>query len=251
MFTIAERIKEKGSKIRICGLDTVSIGNYNKNADLNAPETLSDTYKELIINQAKYFNFQIDDVDLAQSNPHLMELAVSNAAAGLANVAEQYVYSLNNNAGHVIENLEPTTENIIDSLIDARTLLLKENVSDASDIVIEVSPEVAGLILKAKVALSTNNTDSLDNGCIGSIGGCKIFVSANIPTSEEDVGPVSQCIARTRRAVAFAEQLSEVEAYRPELRFADAMKGLHLYGAKVVYPNEMVLLNIAIPELGV
>ena len=50
------------------------------------------------------------------------------------------------------------------------------------------------------------------------------------------------CLVRTKRSIAFAEQLSEIEAYRPELRFADAVKGLHLYGAKVVYPEEMVCL---------
>ena len=55
-----------------------------------------------------------------------------------------------------------------------------------------------------------------------------------------------KCIARTKRAIAFAEQLSEINAYRPEKRFADAVKGLHLYGAKVVYPKEMVLLNLGI-----
>ncbi len=242
-------IREKGDKVRICGLESVKIGNYTKNQNLQAPETLSDTCKELTIDQAKYFNFQIDDVDLAQCNPRLMELAVQNAAKALANVAESHVYSLNTEADNYIENLTPTTDNIINTLIDARTMLLKENVMDPSDIVIEVSPEVAGLILKAKVALSTNNTDALENGCIGNIGGCKIFVSSNIPSYEDDAGVVSQCVARTRRAVAFAEQLSEIEAYRPELRFADAMKGLHLYGAKVVYPNEMVLMNIALPEL--
>ena len=238
-------IAEKGSRVKICGLDPVSIGNYTKNTDLNAPETLADTYKELVINQAKYFNFQIDDVDRAQASPRLMELAVKNAANALAEVAERYVYSLNTQAKYEIMNSAPSADNVIDTLIDARTRLLKENVSDASDIVIEVSPDVAGMILKAKVNLSTDNTDALEKGCIGSIGGCKIFVSPNIPNCTENGMIYAQCIARTKRAVAFAEQLSEVEAYRPELRFADAMKGLHLYGAKVVYPNEMVLVNIA------
>jgi hypothetical protein len=52
---------------------------------------------------------------------------------------------------------------------------------------------------------------------------------------------------RTTRAIAFAEQLSEIEAYRPEKRFADAVKGLHLYGTKVVYPEEMVTIDVCIP----
>ena len=240
-------IREMGNRVKICGLEGVTVGNYTKNENMLAPEILSDTYKELVINQAKYFNFQIDDIDRAQSTPRLMELALKNAANALSDAAEQYVYSLNTNAEFIVENFDPTVDNVINTLIDARTMLLKQSAVDPSDIVMEVSPEIAGLILKAKVALSTDNTDALEHGCIGNIGGCKIFVSANIPVLDEGSGIMHHCIARTRRAVAFAEQLSEIEAYRPELRFADGMKGLHLYGAKVVYPKEMVLMSFAPP----
>ena len=55
-----------------------------------------------------------------------------------------------------------------------------------------------------------------------------------------------KCFARTKRAITFAQQLNEIEAYRPELRFADAVKGLHLYGAKIVYPKEIILINISV-----
>ena len=102
------------------------------------------------------------------------------------------------------------------------------------------------MILKAKVGLSTDNQGALEAGCLGSIGGCKIYVSNNLTKSGTEDGVLHKCIARTKRAIAFAEQLSEINAYRPELRFADAVKGLHLYGAKVVYPDEMVLLNLTV-----
>ena len=65
--------------------------------------------------------------------------------------------------------------------------------------------------------------------------------------AEDEDAYIHRCAIRTKRAIAFAEQLSEIEAYRPELRFADAVKGLHLYGAKVVYPNEIVCLDISVP----
>ena len=53
----------------------------------------------------------------------------------------------------------------------------------------------------------------------------------------------NKCIMRTRRAIAFVEQISDVVAYRPDKRFADAIKGLHVYGAKLLYPNEVVSLD--------
>ncbi len=238
-------IREKGNTVRICGLGNVTIGDYTKNTNMSAPETLSDYNMELTIDQSKFFNFQIDDVDRAQASPKLMDAALKNAANALASAADSYVYSLIEEADNLVENDDVTPSNIIDSLIDARTILLKEVGVDPSDIVIEVAPEIAGMILKAKVLISTDNIEALEKGCIGSIGGCKIFVSSNLTFKHlENNARSFNCVARTRRAIAFAEQLSEIEAYRPELRFADAMKGLHLYGAKVLYPNEMVLLKL-------
>ena len=237
-------IREKGNTVRICGIGEVVVSEYTKNAIMNSPATLSDTARDLTIDQAKYFNFQIDDIDRAQSSPKLMELAMKNAASALANDADRYIYSLYAQAGSRITCEDVTTENIVNLIIDARTKLFTNNVADPEDIVIEVTPEIAGLIMKAKVNLSTDNTDLMETGCIGAIGGCKIFVSNNVKKMEGDTGYEHKCLARTKRAIAFAEQLSEIDAYRPELRFADAVKGLHLYGAKVVYPNEMVLLDL-------
>lgn len=51
------------------------------------------------------------------------------------------------------------------------------------------------------------------------------------------------CILRTKRAIAFVENMSQVEAYRPEDSFEDALKGLHVYGAKVVRPDEMCVIK--------
>ncbi len=241
-------IREKGNTVKICGLEPITVSDYTKNANMGLPTVLSDNVRELVIDQAKCFNFQIDDIDRAQSSPKLMELAMKNAANALADTADAFVYRLYSGAGSSIAVDNVTVENVVNTLIDARTKLFSNNVSDPNDIVIEVSPEIAGLILKAKVMLSTDNGEALENGCIGSIGGCKIFVSNNIYREEGDTGIIHKCIARTKRAIAFAEQLSEIDAYRPELRFADAVKGLHLYGAKVVYPEEMVLLNLTIAD---
>ena len=237
-------IREKGNTVRICGVGNVVVSEYTKNANMNSPATLSDNARELTIDQAKYFNFQIDDIDRAQSSPKLMEAAMKNAASALANDADRYVFGLYGEAGSTIKCNDTKIENIVDLIIDARTKLFTNNVADPEDIVIEVTPEIAGMILKAKVNLSSDNTDVMEAGCIGAIGGCKIFVSNNVEKIEGDTGYEHKCLARTKRAIAFAEQLSEIDAYRPELRFADAVKGLHLYGAKVVYPKEMVLLDL-------
>ena len=242
-------IKEMGSKVKICSLSPVRIGTYTKNSDINAPEELDGVTTELTIDRAKYFNFQIDDVDRAQAVPKVMEEAMRAAAAALANEADKYVYQLQMDASHTIRSLRGTPENILDLIISARTKLYENGVTPGEEVVLEVSPQIAELIFKAKLALSTDNGETLETGCIGSIAGFKVFVSNNIVTLNDAANNTAhECFARTKRAIAFAEQISEVEAYRPENRFADAVKGLHLYGAKIVYPNELVKLEISLGD---
>ena len=239
-------IQEKGAVVKICGVGNVTVSDYNKNTDMSTPEDLNETVRELVIDRAKYFNFQIDDIDRAQCSPRLMESAMKVAADALANEADAYIFSLFADAANEIKEDSATAANVVERIIEARAKLYEANVSDASEVVVEVSPAVAALILKGKANLATDNTDALEHGCLGSIGGCKIFVSNNIASEKTGEKTYYKCLVRTRRAIAFAEQLSEIDAYRPEKRFADAVKGLHLYGAKVVYPAEMVLLNLGV-----
>lgn len=234
-------IKDKGCKVNICGVGNINVYDYEKGADMDSPEDLSDYMRTLEINQAKYFNFQIDDVDKAQCNPRLMDEAMKKAAEALANEADRYVYSLSEETDIELEVDEATPENIINTIFRLKTDMLKNNVTNANDIIIEVSPDVAEKIMKAKIDLGTDNYDVLEAGLLGKVAGCKIYVSNNIYLT--DTG-YQRCIMRTKRAVAFAEQISEVEAYRPEKRFADAVKGLHLYGAKIVYPEEYMVFSV-------
>ncbi len=241
-------IKSCGSTVKICGVGNVNILDYTKNADMSLPQDLSDTVCDLTINQAKYFNFQIDDVDRAQSSPKLMEAAMHVAAQGLARDADRYVYSLYSQATHSILNDAPTTDDIIYTLLEAREMLFDAGVSDPSDVVLEVTPKVASLILKAKLITYQDGGEIMETGTLGHVVGCPIYVSPNVVNIKETgtLYPRHKCLMRTRRAVAFAEQLSEIEAYRPEKRFADAVKGLHLYGASIVYPDEFILLDFGI-----
>ena len=245
-------IKEKGNKVKIVGVDTVSVNNYTKNTNMNAPQQLNDNVRELIINQAKYFNFQVDDVDRAQTLPTLMDTVIHSAASALARVADEYIFSLWDDAGYVIDTDNQDLGAMLKTFLDARTILYRNNVNNSDDLVLEVTPDVAACILKGKIELETSNTDQLENGCIGRLYGVKVFVSNSLvqdfdsPSGEGAPDCYHKCIMRTKRAITYADQISEIEAYRPELRFADAVKGLHLYGAKVVYPEEMVTINVAL-----
>jgi hypothetical protein len=240
-------IKEKGNSVKICGFHPVTVVPYNRSENLNSPQELMEIIKELKIDQAKYFNFQIEDVDRAQIQPKLMEMAMKSAAETLVNVADKYVFSLYNQAGTTFVSELPTPDTILDIFFKTHTQLLKSGITDPNDIVYEISPDISEILLRSKIQLTSNNDETLKSGCIGKILGSEVFVSNNVNYEIAPSASVHHCIARSRRAIAFAEQLSEIVAYRPELRFSDAVKGLHLYGAKTIYPAEMVYMKFVLP----
>ena len=239
-------IKSRGSSVKICGVGQISIGNYTKDTDMSTPQDLSDTVAELVIDRAKFFNFQVDDIDRTQCSPKLLDAAMKNAAMALADEADKYVYSLHDAATQNVSG-DLGSDKIVDVILKSREYLYMRGVCDPNDIVVEISPIVATQLIKEQADMLSYNNDILASGCIGTIAGCKVFVSNNI---EIEDGPtqIHHCYMRSTRAIAFAEQLSEIEAYRPEKRFADAVKGLHLYGAKVVYPNELIDMEISVEE---
>lgn len=239
-------IKSIGDTVKIIGINPISVFDYEKNTDMTAPEELSDSERSLVIDRAKGFNFLIDDIDKAQSTPKLMQEAMSIAASALSDEADKYIYSLYSSvsAENTVKATSLKSDGVIDLLLGVRQSLLENNVSGNEEIILEVSPAVAAKIIKAKIVNGTSNESELDKGCIGTFLGFRVYVSNNIAKS----GDAYKCFARTKRAIAFAEQINEVEAYRPEKRFADAVKGLHLYGAKIVYPKELMLLDITLGE---
>lgn len=237
-------IKSKGSVVNICGVGDITVKDYTANTDMSTPQELDDTVTKLEIDRAKFFNFQIDDVNKAQASPKLMEAAMKKAAEAIANEADKYIFSLYSQAGKTIDSTPSEATPLFNTVLQAREFLYENNVGDNTELFLEVSPKIASFLLRDKVNTAYMNTDALESGYLGSIFGCKIFVCNNVEVGHANGSEVHHCILRTKRAIAFADQLSEVEAYRPEKRFADAVKGLLLYGAKVVYPNEMVCLDI-------
>lgn len=236
-------IKSKGSVVNICGVGDITIKDYTANTDMSTPQELSDTLTKLEINRAKFFNFQIDDVNKAQASPKLMEAAMQKAAEAIADEADKHVLSLYSDAGTTVSYKLSNTNNVFETILAAREALYENNVGDNVELFFEVSPKVAAMILRDKTLSGYISSDALESGYLGSIFGCKIFVSNNVSITKANGTAMHNCIIRTKRAISFADQLSEVEAYRPEKRFADAVKGLHLYGAKVVYPKEMVCVQ--------
>ncbi len=238
----------KSSTLKICGLDPVEINDYTPNTDIPAPQELSDFCKTLTIDKSKYFNFQIDDIEKAQTDANIMKLALDNASNALANAADKHVFSLYKEAGNQVLATCVDENTILDHLIEARIKLFNNNVANTSDIIVEVAPWIAALLFKAKITMLSDTNPLVESGYIGNILGCKVYVSSNIEYGQYQEGSphAYNCLMRTRRSIAFLDGFSEIVAYRPENRFSEAIKGLYFYGAKVVYPKEVVHMALTL-----
>lgn len=233
-----------GDTVRINSIGSVSISSYTKNVDHAAPQTLSDAQVVLNITEGKMFNFQVDDVDQAQQNPQVMGAAMREAGFALANVADGFVSGLIDAGvpgGNVVTTLGLTGTN--DSDLYSRFVdlgvVLDENNAPMEGRWAVVSPAVYGVLLKDArfVSFGTGeNRSTIANRTVGTVAGFTILVSNQTPLDGADpTKPV--VLAGHNWATTYAEQILKMEAYRPELRFADAVKGLHVYGGKVVRPE--------------
>ncbi|MDR1563886.1 MAG: P22 coat protein - protein 5 domain protein [Oscillospiraceae bacterium] len=239
-------ISKLGDSVKVSSIGDISIFDYAKNTDISALQTLDDSAVTLIINQAKAFNFQIDDVDNAQMNPKIMMDAMQKAAYKLADAADQYIASnyidIANTIGSDATPEVLTAANAYDKLVDMRVALDEANVPTIGRWAV-VPPWVYGLLLKDDRFVGTGGTQAenvLTNGVVGKAAGFTIYESNNVPNT---TGAQYKIIGGTSSAWSFAEQINSVEAYRPEKRFADAVKGLHLYGSKVMQPAGLVVLT--------
>ena len=236
-------IKGAGSTVKINSVGAVTIDNYDKSKGINKPQELDSSQSTLTIDQAKYFNFQVDDIDKAQANVDLLDAGIKEASYGLANVADQYIANFytevkaGNTIGDDTTPIVPTIANAYDYLIDLGVILDENSVSEIDRFVV-VPSWFYGLLLKDP--RFTKEIDIMRTGFVGNIDNMAVYKSNNVPNTS---GEKYKIIAGQKSAISFAGQVDSVEAYRPESQFSDAVKGLQVYGAKCIKPEGIAVLT--------
>ena len=236
-------IRAYGDTVHINQIGDIAINDYT-GEDLAAPEELDSTMMELKIDQAKYFNFQVKDIDNAQSNPKVVDAAMQRASYNINDVIDNYLAGLllaGVKSGSTITAQTLTSANAYDYLVDLGVLLNEHNVPMLGRWAV-IPPWFHGLLLKDERFVGNGtgyNQAILQGGWVGDAAGFRIHLSNNVP---ESAGSYS-VIAGTNAAGSFAEQLVELEAYRLEKNFSDGLKGLHVYGAKVTQPDGLAVLK--------
>ena len=258
-------IKSQGDTVKISSIGRITVRAYTRNAGLgntaasptiagiNRPEILIGSSLFLTISEADYFNFAVDDADKYQQQPKLMDKAMKEAAYAMANTVDLFcnttlqtgVSGTGDGTGNRLTARTIGTgagdDDAYETLVDLATKLREADVT--GEMYCIVPPWFIGMLQKDVRFTNygtSENRATLQNGLIGRAAGFELMESNNLSGATSGtlavVGGPYTILACVKDAATFAEQIDSIEAFRPQDGFNDAVKGLHLYGAKVTRP---------------
>ncbi|MEU0098253.1 P22 coat protein - protein 5 domain protein [Streptomyces sp. NPDC006267] len=244
-------IQNFGQSVHITTIGDPTVSDYDPNVDLNYEE-IETAGVDLIIDRKKFFAFKLDDVDKAQARLNPMTKMAQNSAYKMRDAADAYVASLYTgvaaanavgSTGAPVNTFTEPTDAYNKVLIPLRVALNRASAPTEGRYVV-ITPELEGSLLQddrfVKVDAS-GTSEGLRNGIIGRAAGFDILMSNNAPNPTGDVQVIQ---AGYPGAITYADQILETEALRLPNTFADAVRGLHVYGAKLVRPTGIAVAFI-------
>lgn len=231
-----------GSRLKIVGAVRPTIQKYIPGKDLDI-ENLGDNSQYLDITESDAFAFEVDDVDKAQSIKGYLETQFNEAKTALAESADAFVGKLAKDCNADMMSASTDLSSVtsyLTSINDAHIKLYANNVSAKTELAAELTPEhIVGL--RSELAeLFTENVEFVKRGALGKYANTYLRMSNNLYNDGTDTYEM----VRTKKAIAFAGQIDKVETARKEKGFADIIKGLHVYGAKIVRPKELCVIKV-------
>lgn len=238
-----EGIATKGNTVHITGVNKPAIKDYKANGRTTSPDAISDTGVDLLIDQEKNFDFIVDDIDRVQAAGSLEDYT-NGAADALIEDADLFIANLLVDDGGALPYTDLTTGDQAFNVFRDANKQLTKNKAPRSGRVAVVNPEFAALLLGADSKLTSFDTsgdnDGLRNATIGQLLKFRVIESNNLP---EDDQP--QAVFWHPRAAAYVSQIDTIEGMRAADSIADRIRGLHVYGGKVVRPEGVVVYNKA------
>lgn len=236
----------KGNKVTVNTGSPISVFDYSIGAAnggttgspkprTTAAEAVSSTSADLLIDQEKNFDFYVDDIDRRQVAGSMDAFTVS-AGQGLAEDADKFILSGLTSAGSLVYKgdgagtpAKITSQAAAQNVIrDLRKALNKKHVPLTNRVLI-VNAEFEALLLDSAGKLVEVDTSgspaALREGTLGRLYGFTIVTSENLPNVAD-----ASCVGFYQPSYSFVSQIEETEALRATDRFADRLRGLHVYG---------------------
>jgi hypothetical protein len=225
-----------GNKVNIRTVPAVSVADYT--GSISYSDVTSSTI-ELNIDKAKSYAFKVDDILKEQADIDFMNEAASDAAQNMKIAIEQDVFA-NVAAGSSLTDINASPANITSStvlghILDAGQQLDENNIPEEGRFMI-INPAVATLLKQSELRqayLTGDNVSPLRNGFIGTVDRFNMYVSNNLSTADG----VTSGLYGHPKAIAYASQMTNTETVRLESSFGDGVRGLAVYGYKVILPT--------------
>lgn len=239
-------IREAGDTVHITGYNDVTVREYVRGKAITVDDATDEEAAVLKIDKSDYFAFKVNDIDKTQAKADLTGKLTNSAAYNMMKNVETYISNLMDTAVSTPAKTVAvgTPADAYLAVVEAGRKLDVQNVPDEGRWLV-VSPDFYALLLQDSRFIEGTEAghNTLLNGVVGQVRGFTVVKSNNVP--RKSASPDTQSIlAGTNAAVTFAQQVSKVEAMRMQTDFADMVRGLDLYGAKVIRPECLTKITL-------
>lgn len=257
-------IKAHGDKVQIRLTPEVTVRPYQKGMNLTV-ERPDKPKITLEIDQGEYFACIEDDVDKVQADINLMDewskdasekMKLAIDAKVLTNILPDIsTFNMGATAGRISQSInlgsigapvQVTKTNVLDLLVDAGTVLDEANAPESGRFLI-IPAWMAGLIKKSDLkdaSLTGDSSSVLRNGRLGMIDRFTLYTSHNLNSVVDSTYRCFSVIGGHKMGLTFASQMSEMESVRAESTFGNIIRGLQVYGYKVVKGEALTKLYV-------
>ena len=261
----AGEISAYGDSVKIIKEPTITVYDYTRGSDTTSTK-LTDQEITLVVDSAKAFKFIVDDIETNMSHVNFKEVASSSAAYALKDSYDQAVLTtmfggVSTSPDHVLGtdsatalgagvfdgagsvDLGQTNEtDPLDLMARMARLLDEQSVPEENRWFVASPDFYEELSQSGSKLLSVDfnaGQGSIRNGLVssGKLRGFDMYKSNNIPSVDNADG---QCLAGHISSTATANTILSTEVLRDPTSFGDIVRGLHVYGAKVLRPDALV-----------
>lgn len=262
-------IRNQGDLVKIRQRPTISIADYEVNQDL-AIQRPSSNLVELTIDKGKYFNLALDDVMEVQADLDLLSIWAEDAAEQMKIAIDTEVLTYlstetlasgmyGNTAGVISGDIRlglpgnplylgkvaagtgagDSTSNdrlITDAIVDFGQVLDEANIPETGRWLV-IPAWMAAMIKKSDLkdaSISGDGTSILRNGRLGMIDRFTLYYSNLLPNAGGLYTNETYVYFGTNAALTFAAQFTKMETLRSERSFSNLVRGLQVYGRKLV-----------------
>lgn len=230
----------RGNQVHITGVIPPTITDYKAAGRITNAQNLDDAGATLLIDQEKSYDFHVDDVDAVQAAGSFTEWTTA-AGRRLSEDADAYIIAqaiaggTNDTAalgGATHLNSDPDGVKTHNVVRDLRKSLNKAKVPQSERYLL-MNPEFEANFLSANAKITAVNTSGSPEGFREAVIGRYLGFTL-VSTTTFPAGDFPKAIAYWRPALAYVSQIDETETLRSHTKFADRVRGLHVYGAKVI-----------------